>query len=122
MLSRENGRGEVTRSEFNALGHETLRVLPPNQAGARELAFGPGIHGEVLTETDAKGNTTTHRYDGLGRRVLSTLPAVSGGGSDRSWSYPRSALRPPESVNLRPGACVESMTCGILTPEKSKSL
>jgi len=41
VLSRENGRGEVTRSEFNALGHETLRVLPRNQAGARELEFEP---------------------------------------------------------------------------------
>ena len=92
VLSRENGRGEVTRSEFNALGHETLRVLPPNQAGARELEFTPGIHGEVLAETDAKGNTTTHRYDGLGRRVLSTLPEVPAGpdsGNTRRWTYDR---------------------------------
>jgi len=89
VLSRENGRGEVTSFEYNALGHEILRTLPPNQAGARELAFEPGIHGEVLAETDANGHTTTHRYDGLGRRVGSTLSAVSGGGSDRSWSYDR---------------------------------
>ncbi len=67
-------------------------MLPPNQAGARELAFVPGIHGEVLAETDAKGNTTTHRYDGLGRRVLSTLPEVPAGpdsGNTRRWTYDR---------------------------------
>ncbi|SDD94543.1 RHS repeat-associated core domain-containing protein [Aquimonas voraii] len=92
VLSRENGRGEVTGFEYNALGHEILRTLPPNQSGARELEFEPGIHGEVLAETDANGNTTTHSYDGLGRRVLSTLPAVPAGpdsGNTRRWSYDR---------------------------------
>jgi YD repeat-containing protein len=64
-------------------------VLPPNQAGARELGFTPGIHGEVLAETDAKGNTTPHTYDSLGRRIGSTLPAVLGGGRDRRWTYDR---------------------------------
>lgn len=35
---------------------------------------------------------------------------------------PSSALRPPESAEVRPSARIESKTCGILTPKKSKSL
>ena len=37
-------------------------------------------------------------------------------------SAPSSALRPPGSVDVRPSTRFESTTCGILTPEESKSL
>lgn len=75
-----DAEGRETRNFYDRLKRLVRVVLPSDGGGgaARELVYTHTIHGEVKTETDARGATTTHAYDTLGRRTSTLFPVVEG--------------------------------------------
>jgi YD repeat-containing protein len=71
-LADADGR---TAYQFHDSLHRLMREdLPGDMARSRSFTY--TIHGDVLTETDPRGQVTRHAYDTLGRRISTTFPAV----------------------------------------------
>ncbi len=87
MVSRTNANSRVTTLVVDALGRVTEERRPLDRTWKRTWT----VHGELLTETDPRDFVTRHRYDQLGRRTATILPAREGGGSDEGprWTYDR---------------------------------
>ena len=105
MASRTDALGRVTSYTYNSLGQKTSMVQPllPGTTTAQATTtytyddFGNlnqtaaplgrttnstyDGNGNKLSDTDARGNTTTFAYDALNRLVTTTYPAATSGAS-----------------------------------------
>jgi len=98
-MTRNAGNGNiVTEIRYDALGRK-LKVIDPD-AGTTTFAY--NVTGDVITQTDAKGQTVTQKFDAMGRRWQR---ATSDGITD-SWTY--------DAVS---GACSTGHSCGQVVYE-----
>ncbi|MBI2513923.1 MAG: hypothetical protein HYV96_18285, partial [Opitutae bacterium] len=91
-IAATDQEGKVTRYRYDGLGRlvevrqyldQSLAAgdfnfnLAPSTANLVSTRFAYDELGNQLTQTDARGHTTSYRYDTLGRRVKRTLPDVA---------------------------------------------
>ncbi|HEX8521493.1 MAG TPA: fibronectin type III domain-containing protein, partial [Tepidisphaeraceae bacterium] len=81
-IEQSDQNGHVTITQYDAFNRPTLtrrRMLSDAADDASDLVTHRTYDhvGNLTTETDAKGNVTTHRYDELLREIETDLPPVS---------------------------------------------
>jgi RHS repeat-associated protein len=93
LRSETDPRNFVTRHEYDSTGRRTATILPPRDGGTGDdrLRWTYDGVGNVLTQIDARGNTTTFEYDELHRRKNESVAGVAVDGElglvTRSWTY-----------------------------------
>ncbi len=85
LKSVADADGRTTRQFHDSL-HRLIREELPGDT-ARTRRYTHTVHGEVLTETDPRGNLTQHTYDSLGRRTSTTFLAVDGASTTMHTRY-----------------------------------
>ena len=66
--------GVVTRLEVDAAGNRTRMIQAEGTAEEREWSFTYSAEGDLLSQTDPDGLTTTYTYDAAGNRLSATDP------------------------------------------------
>jgi YD repeat-containing protein len=67
-----DAQGQATKLSYDGNGQLTRIELPPAQAGAatQSISYSYNSNGDVLSATDANGNTTSYAYDSQGNLTL----------------------------------------------------
>ncbi|MBN8811110.1 MULTISPECIES: GH-E family nuclease [unclassified Sphingomonas] len=98
--------GQVTRLDYDAAGNLTRITAPPASSGAAQqvVQFGYNANGDLISTTDASGNSASYTYDGNGNVLTAT--DVLGNVVTRTYGSKNELLTETRTASDASGAAV----------------